>query len=261
MHIFYFVISLAASIVGAISGIGGGVIIKPVLDSIGSFDVRTISFLSGNTVLAMTISTLVQSRKNEIRIDKKKSTFLALGGIIGGLMGKYLFDIIRSTYGNEQVIGETQSLLLMLLIGGVIVFTVYKEKIKPHRFGNIFFCISTGVLLGGIASFLGIGGGPINLTILYLFFAMDSKSAALNSIYIIFFSQLTNLIFTVVMGNVPEFPPLTMLLMITGGVVGGITGSMITKRMSHKGVDYLFTGVMVVIVFINLCNFIRWILL
>lgn len=138
MHIFYFVISLAASIVGAISGIGGGVIIKPVLDSIGSFDVRTISFLSGNTVLAMTISTLVQSRKNEIRIDKKKSTFLALGGIIGGLMGKYLFDIIRSTHGNEQLIGGTQSLLLMLLIGGVIVFTVYKEKIKPHRFGNIF---------------------------------------------------------------------------------------------------------------------------
>ena len=48
-------VSFLASIVGAICGIGGGVIIKPVLDAFGVLDVSAISFLSGCTVLAMSL--------------------------------------------------------------------------------------------------------------------------------------------------------------------------------------------------------------
>lgn len=51
--IVYILISFLASIAGAICGIGGGVIIKPVLDVVGLDNVTTISFLSGCTVLAM----------------------------------------------------------------------------------------------------------------------------------------------------------------------------------------------------------------
>ena len=44
-------ICLAASTVGAICGIGGGVIIKPVLDAMQIMTVQQVSFLSGCTVL------------------------------------------------------------------------------------------------------------------------------------------------------------------------------------------------------------------
>ena len=49
-----FLISFIASTVGAICGVGGGVIIKPVLDLFGVASVSTVSFLSGCTVLSMT---------------------------------------------------------------------------------------------------------------------------------------------------------------------------------------------------------------
>lgn len=49
----YFIISLLASVVGAICGIGGGVIIKPTLDLFHLDSVATVSFLSGCTVLVM----------------------------------------------------------------------------------------------------------------------------------------------------------------------------------------------------------------
>ena len=52
--ILVFLICFFASIVGAICGIGGGVIIKPVLDAFGIMSVSAISFLSGCTVLSMT---------------------------------------------------------------------------------------------------------------------------------------------------------------------------------------------------------------
>ena len=51
----FFLVSILSSIVGSICGIGGGVIIKPVLDAVGIMSVSSISFLSGCTVLAMSI--------------------------------------------------------------------------------------------------------------------------------------------------------------------------------------------------------------
>ena len=44
--VIFCLICFFASIIGAICGIGGSVIIKPVLDAFGIMDVATISFLS-----------------------------------------------------------------------------------------------------------------------------------------------------------------------------------------------------------------------
>jgi len=258
MAILYFFISLGASIVGAISGIGGGVIIKPVLDGVGSFDVSTISFLSGSTVLSMTTVTLIRSRNSSVSLNRRVGSLLAAGGVAGGLLGKHLFDIIRSGFGNDRVIGATQSMLLIIMTVGVLFFTIFKDRIKPfHRDGHLF-TLFIGLMLGGIASFLGIGGGPINLAVLYFFFSMDSKTAALSSIFIIFFSQITSLIFTVSTGNVPPFNPTVLTLMIAGGIGGGIAGSHLSGRLSHKGVDRLFCWVLGLIILICVYNFVGW---
>ncbi len=254
MALIDFLISFTASIVGAISGIGGGVIIKPALDVLTHYPVGIISFLSGNTVLAMTVVTLIRSRKSEIKLDRRVSSFLAAGGVLGGLAGKHLFDMIQKSFASDSAVSGTQSLILAILTLAVLFFTIYKERISSLNLKNSAFSLLTGLVLGGIASFLGIGGGPINLAVLYLFFSMDSKTAALNSIFIIFCSQLTNLIFTIASGNVPEFSLLVLLLMIAGGITGGLTGSHLSRRMSNRQVDYLFSFVMVIIIGISLFN-------
>lgn len=258
MFIVYLLISLGASVVGAISGIGGGVIIKPTLDIFSSYNVSVISFLSGNTVLAMTVSSLIRNRNSEIKLDKKIGSLLASGGIIGGLIGKYLFDILKESFANDALIGSIQSISLALLTLSVLLFTIFKHHIPSWNFRNAGVSLSIGILLGAIASFLGIGGGPINLAILYIFFSMDSKKAAIHSIYIIFFSQATNLLFTIVSGNVPSFPPLVLLLMIIGGIGGGLIGSELRKNMNNKQVDVLFGVVMAIIIGISTYNFMSY---
>ena len=85
-----FVIALTvlfATILGSISGIGGGVIIKPVMDAISTLSASQISFLSGTTVLTMTVVSLLRSRNDDTKIDER-GIFLALGGALGGLAGK-----------------------------------------------------------------------------------------------------------------------------------------------------------------------------
>ena len=60
--LFYFFICITATTLGAIAGIGGGVIIKPVLDALGGLSVASIGFLSGCTVLAMSVVSRLRSR-------------------------------------------------------------------------------------------------------------------------------------------------------------------------------------------------------
>ncbi|MBQ2105458.1 MAG: sulfite exporter TauE/SafE family protein, partial [Lachnospiraceae bacterium] len=59
VFVLVFAICFLASVIGAICGIGGGVIIKPALDAFGIMDVSTISFLSGCTVLSMTTYSVI----------------------------------------------------------------------------------------------------------------------------------------------------------------------------------------------------------
>ena len=111
-----------------------------------------------------------------------------------------------------------------------------------------------GLFLGFLSSFLGIGGGPINLVVLFFFFSMNTKAAAENSLYIIFFSQAANLISGIAAGSVPEFRAEVLVLMAAGGIAGGILGRSLNKKMEEKTVDKLFIGLMVAIILINLYN-------
>ena len=53
VYVVFILVSFGASIIGAICGIGGGVIIKPTLDAFGLLEVSANNFWSGWTVLAM----------------------------------------------------------------------------------------------------------------------------------------------------------------------------------------------------------------
>ena len=114
-----------------------------------------------------------------------------------------------------------------------------------------------GLLLGIMSSFLGIGGGPINLVVLGYFFSMDTKTAAANSLYIILFSQTASLLATLLTASVPEFRIPALILMVAGGIGGGIVGRKLNKKMDNKAVDKLFIGLMVLIVGICVYNALR----
>lgn len=249
-----------SSVVGAICGIGGGVIIKPVLDATGVMAVTTVSFLSGCTVLSMSVVSLYKNlkAKHTFLFDKKFATVLALGGVVGGLTGKELYQGIISRLSDSSRVGAIQAFVLMVVTMGTLVYTVFKEKIHTKNLANQAVIFVIGIILGIMSSFLGIGGGPINLVVLFYFFSMETKQAALYSIYVIMFSQISSLLSTVLKGNVPPFEPGILLMMIACGILGGLAGSRINKKIENKTVDKLFMGLMGIIICINIYNIFRY---
>ncbi len=244
--------------IGGLTGVGGGVIIKPVLDTFGTMSVATISFLSGCTVLAMSVATLIRNRHSEIKVEKEQGTCLALGAAVGGVFGKQIFDYVQTITGNPNMLGMLQSFGLALVTFAVLILTLQKHKITPCKVTNRWMAGSIGIGLGTLSAFLGIGGGPINLAALYLFFAMDTRTAAINSVYIILFSQISSIGHTIILGNLPVFDSAVAGMMLVGGILGGILAASMSKKVSTKGLDKIYIGLIVVIVFISGVNGIRY---
>lgn len=254
-----FLICFLACVVGAICGIGGGVIIKPVLDAFGIMDVSTISFLSGCTVLSMSAYSFLRSKLDGgSKVDQRTGFPLALGAALGGILGKNLFQLVRSLSDDPNRVGAVQAACLTLVTLGTLLYTLFKDRIHTHRVQNVGACGVIGLLLGLLSAFLGIGGGPINLVVLFFFFSMDTKTAAENSLYIILFSQAASLLSSIVTASVPTFSAGMLCLMIGGGICGGVCGRKVNKRLDSRAVDRLFIALMVLIIFINLYNIYRF---
>ena len=253
--LLFLVISFLASIIGAICGIGGGIIIKPVLDFFEVASVSTISFLSGCTVLSMSCYSVVKNfSSGDSTVDIRTGIPLSAGAVLGGIIGKQLFSAVKAMFSNPNTVGAVQALFLALLTVGTLIYTLCKSKIKTKKIDSFPLCLVIGFALGLLSSFLGIGGGPFNLVILFFFFSMDSKTAAQNSLFIILFSQAASIITTLLTHSVPEFEWLALIFMVAGGICGGMVGRKINKKLDNAAVDKLFITLMALVIMICVYN-------
>lgn len=260
IEILYFLIGLVASAFGAIAGIGGGVIIKPVLDFFGHYDVTTIGVLSAATVFSMASVSLMKAFFSNIKVQSKVAFILALSSIIGGIFGKMLFNYTVSSVSNLELVTIIQSIILTFLMFLIYIYYKNKHSIKTFHIYNSFFIMFVGFILGIIAAYLGIGGGPFNVAILTLGFSMSAKEASVNSIFIIFFSQLTSLLTTQVTTGFEQFNLAMLPYIIGGGILGGIIGSMFLVKINDENVERIFSIGTILILLLSLFNVFKFLI-
>lgn len=254
--ILYFLISSISTSLGAISGIGGGVIIKPLMDAVSGMGSATVGFLSAVTVESMAIVSITKHflSKEDVRLEPRRGTLLAAGSALGGVAGKALFSWFKDFVRQDQAVISGQNIILFFLTILVAIYYYKKAHIKGLNIQNVFACLSIGLILGLLSAFLGIGGGPINLMVLSFLFSMDAKTASLHSIYIILFSQTTSLGSTFISGTVPNFSWLVLWAMVIGGVIGAFIGRTLNRRLTNEKIDRLFILLLFVILTICIYN-------
>ena len=259
INIICYITALAACLIGKICGMGGGVIIKPVLDAMNIADVSTINFISGCTVIGMTAWSVIKGAiKNEGSIDLHVSTPLAVGAALGGFLGKDLFSLLQSCFRNPDAAGGIQAALLFAATFGTLIYTVKKSFLRSYNVRNPLLCVLIGLGLGALGAFLGIGGGPFNMAVLFLFFTMAAKAAARNSLYIILISQLAAMLKLIILGSVPVVNLPLLAGMILFGILGSEIGGKINKRISDEKVTRLFECSMLLVMAICVYNMINF---
>lgn len=259
MYIICMLIAFLACVLGKICGMGGGVIIKPVLDALGIATVNAINFLSGCTVLGMSLWSVGKAWvKRDSQIDFKISTPLALGAALGGILGKSLYACLTAALPNAESAGGIQAGLLLLATTATLLYTIKKDRVFSCHIYNPLACVTIGLALGMLGSFLGIGGGPFNMAVLYFFFSMSTKTAAQNSLYIILISQATGLIRTLLSGGMPQVTPVLLAGMVLCGVLGSEIGGRLNRRLSESATTRLFEGAMALVMAICLYNLFKF---
>lgn len=250
--VIYSIIIIFATFMGAYVGLGGGVIIKPLLDLIGKDPISIVNFYSACAVFSMSISSTIKHIKSKTKIDFKLIVSLSAGAVIGGILGSRLFDYLLTLFDNSKL-KSLQGLILGILLVASVVYINLKNA-KSFKVKNPICIILVGLALGFIASFLGVGGGPINVAFLALFFSMTVKEAAVYSVGTIFFSQLSKLITLGVTHTIPEFDIVTLIVAIVCAVVGGLLGAKMNKKGNEKVIKTVFTTVVAAIAVVNFYN-------
>lgn len=261
-YLLVFVVCFLASLLGPLCGIGGGVIIKPVVDAMGVMSVSTVSFLSSISVLIMSLSTLLQNAvSGQSDINVRSMAPIAISSAVGGVIGKMVFNQLGAVFPDAELVGAVQAAVLIALSVLVLAYTLNKARIQSLKLEHAWAQAAIGFCAGACWSFLGIGGGPFNLAILVFFFAMESKPAAQASLFIIAFSQTASLIYTLVTGSVPTFLPIVLVGMALMAVLGSVAGRKLLRRMDSAAVDKLYVFAIMLIMVICTYNLIRFTML
>ena len=117
MSMVAFLVSFLASTAGAICGIGGGVIIKPLMDVMHHFDVETIGVLSSITVFSMSAVSIGKQMLAKVQIPFQIAIPLSLGSVVGGYIGQWMLSAIVSGVQAQGLVTVVQNGLLAVLNG------------------------------------------------------------------------------------------------------------------------------------------------
>lgn len=250
--IIYFLVIIIANTLGAISGMGGGVLIKPIFDFIGAHSVEAISFYSSVAVFTMSIASTTKQLRREEKFNWSIILGVSLGAIIGGILGNSVFELLFKLLKNESIVQLIQ--IILTIVSLLFAYFYSKFDWKNFNLNHVAWYVLCGLMLGFSASLLGIGGGPINVSLLILMFSLPIKDATVYSIFMIFFSQSSKIICILISGRYLEFDLTVLIYIIPAAIIGGFLGAQLSNKMSPQMIEKVFQWVIIVVLLINSYN-------
>lgn len=259
MYLLFCAVTLFACILGTICGMGGGVIIKPVLDAAHIMSVSAVNFISGIVVIGMTLWTIGKSLlKKESVLQLNITIYLAASAAVGGILGKQLFQSVAQCFENPDTAAGIQGICLFLATVATLLYTIKKDHIQSRNITSVFARILIGFILGVFGAFLGIGGGPFNVAILCYFFSMETKVATQNSLLIILFSQAASTLKAAISNGIAPVPMVLLILMIFVGIIGSEIGRRLNRKLNNRQATWCLEGAMILIMGISCYNIFQY---
>jgi uncharacterized protein len=223
---FFALIGLIAGILGSMIGIGGGIIISPVLTFLGLPPPQvagTSLFAVSSTSISSTIA-YAKSKKIQYMLGIK----MALLSIPGAIIGSYFSTEIDPGYFK---------LILAIILLGTGIYLMYKKAIIN---GNSLSFNSTWVKLlfysstfvaGIISSLFGVGGGVIFVPLMIMIIGLTMHLAAPTSQFVLMITSSVGLSIHIILGN-PQYLPAVLLSI--GAFTGAQIGSRLTSKLSEQ---------------------------
>lgn len=230
-------LGFAAGILGSMIGLGGGVIVVPVLTFLGFPPTVAASNSLFATLSNATASTISYSKQK--RIDYSLGIKLGLLSVPGTVLGAVVStdvapDIFKILFG------------FVLIASSAYIFLRKKietrEKIISKQM--IVFAIGASFFAGMISSFFGIGGGIIFVPLMVVGMGMAMKKAAPTSQMILLFASLSGVVIHSLLGH-PDFTQSGFLAI--GSFIGGLIGARLSIDIKERYLQILVSVVILIV--------------
>ncbi len=255
-----FLVSIAAGMLGSILGLGGGIIIIPVLTLIYKVD---IEYAIGASIVAVIATSsgaavaYIRDKVTNIRIgmflEIATTTGAVTGAFVGGILdSKYLFIIfsLLMLYSTIMMLKKTNSelphntiqdpLANKLKLHGEYYDKSLKEDVKYNvsgvksSFGVMYFA---GIMSG----LLGIGSGSFKVMAMDVFMKLPMKVSSSTSNFMIGVTAAASAGVYLLRGDIrPDIAGPVAL----GVLVGATAGAKIMQHLKNKTIRMIFIPVL-----------------
>jgi uncharacterized membrane protein YfcA len=242
------VLGFFAGMLGALTGIGGGVLLTPILALHFGIPIREAigtSLVAVITTSAASSSVHLQRHTTDIRLGMT----LELATAFGAALMAYLVG-----YFNRNAL---EGLFAGFLLYSALVILIRRGKaepgedsspaingetvIPPYEPKNYPLGLSASLVAGALSGLLGIGGGPIKVPVMYIFMDVPLMVATATSNFMIGVTAAASAIVYYRRGDilVEYAAPLAV-----GVFLGSLLGARLAPRIRTKYVVYLLVAIM-----------------
>ncbi|CAD2071531.1 UPF0721 transmembrane protein [Jeotgalicoccus coquinae] len=256
------VTGMIAAIVGSLIGLGGGIVIVPVLIFLGAelnlLEGITPQIAVGTSSLVLVfigLSSVISYNKNK-QVDWKNGKYLLFGIIPGAMLGSYTSSLFTV---------DSLKLYFGLFIILVSFILLVRDKIKPlkvfqnekyirphtdgteevHYYGFPPYIGVIGSLFAGFAAGLfGVGGGALMTPMMIILFLMPASIAVGTSMFLVLFGSISSATGHLIQGNV-HF--LYALILIPAAYLGAKFGVKLNRRLDSNTVVFILRMVLLLL--------------
>ena len=235
LDLWLLLLGFAAGVLGSMIGLGGGIVVVPVLTFLGFSPALAASnslFAAFSNAIASSISYAKQKR-----IEYSLGLKLGLLAIPGTVLGAFIsHDITPSLF--KILFG------IVLIASSVYIFSRRKIEPKKYNLSKQVMVLATGAsfFAGIISSLFGIGGGIVFVPLMVIVIGLSMKIAAPTSQFILLFVSASGMAVHTLLGH-PDF--YQALLLAIGAFGGGLVGSRLSLEITEKKLRIIVTIVMI----------------
>ena len=243
------IIGLASGIVGALVGLGGGIILVPatlfVGINMGLIDGITPQTVVGLSVIMMIFTGLAStlSYMKTKTIDFKSGFIFFLGSVPGTLLGAFV------NKGLDLPSFNLYFGILLILLSTLLLVRKYLKPVnwfvnhgKKRTFIDntdqtfvygypVWFALLLSFVVGFSSGLFGIGGGSILVPAMILLFLFPPHVAVGTSMFMVFLSALVNSVTHISLGNVPW---LYTIPVVPAAYIGAKIGARLNQKMKSE---------------------------
>ena len=220
-------IGFCAGAFGALVGVGGGIIVTPLLAIYFGLPMHQaigVTLLCVIATSTATSSLYVERHVTDIRLGMTLELATTVGALIAALMVHHI---------NRRTLAILFACFLLYSAGSMIkkAWTArnqeHEESIPDYTPQNYPAGLAASLIAGGFSGLLGIGGGPIKVPVMLLFMKVPLRVAAATSNFMIGVTAATSAYVYWGRGDVR--------LDIAAPLVAGVfTGSLLGAKISPK---------------------------